>query len=329
MNKFLLHFTFLFFVGIHSVKAQANWKNIDIAYAPLPQSFHIYKSTDSIDGKPNIMYYVTAPLADKHLIFSVDTSKNRRLTPEEFYKKSNQPLLVVNGSFFSFKENSNLNAVVKNGKLVSFNEFNLPGKKSDTLTWYHPFFGAFGISKNRKADVAWVYADSNDTYLKASQWPLHAIHDSIFQPREKQVLQQTSLVLGHSGKLVPQLKKWKMNTVIGGGPVLIQNGEVKISNNEEMKFAGKAISDRHPRTAIGYTKEGQIIILVSEGRSESAAGLTLPQMADILQKLGCTEALNLDGGGSTCMIINGKQVNYPSDKGEQRMVPSVFIISQK
>jgi exopolysaccharide biosynthesis protein len=96
-----------------------------------------------------------------------------------------------------------------------------------------------------------------------------------------------------------------------------------------MKFAGKAINDRHPRTAIGYTKDGHIIILVSEGRSESAAGLTLPQMAKILQELGCEEALNLDGGGSTCMIINGKKVNYPSDKGEQRPVPSVFMIMEK
>lgn len=322
-------FLLLFTLSFNSIKAQYHWENIDSSYAPLPKDFHVYKSVDSVEGKQNVMYYAIAPLQDKNLIFSVDTSKNRRLTPKEFYKKNGQPLLVINGSFFSFKYNSNLNAVVRNGKLVSFNEFNIPGKRSDTLTWYHPFFGAFGISQNRKADVAWVYADSSDTYLMASQLPMHAIHDSIDRLTEQEVLNQTSLVLGHSGKSIPQLKKWKMKTVIGGGPVLIQNGQVKISNNEEMKFAGKAIHDRHPRTAIGYTKDGHIIIFVSEGRSESAAGLTLPQMAKILQELGCEEALNLDGGGSSCMIINGKKVNYPSDKGEERSVPSVFMIKEK
>ncbi len=322
-------FFLLFVFSLNSLEAQYHWQNIDTSYTPLPTSFHVYKSMDSVEGKQNLMYYATAPLKDKQLIFSVDTSKNRRLTPTEFYEKNGQPLLVVNGSFFSYKFNSNLNAVVKNGKLVSFNEFNIPGKKSDTLTWYHPFFGAFGISKNRQADIAWVYADSSDTYLKASQVPVRAIHDSTDLLSEEEVLQQGSLIPGHLGKPIPQLKKWKMNTVIGGGPVLIQNGQVKISNNEEMKFAGKAIHDRHPRTAIGYTKDGRIIIFVSEGRSESAAGLTLPQMAKILQELGCDEALNLDGGGSSCMIINGKKVNYPSDKGEQRATPSVFMIKVK
>ncbi|MGH2565635.1 MAG: phosphodiester glycosidase family protein, partial [Ginsengibacter sp.] len=113
-----------------------------------------------------------------------------------------------------------------------------------------------------------------------------------------------------------------------GGPVLVQNNEVQISNNEERKFFGKAINDRHPRTAIGYTNDNKIIILVAEGRSETASGLTLTQEAQILKDLGCKEALNLDGGGSTCMLLNGKQTNTPSDKEGERPVPSVFIIEK-
>ena len=48
-------------------------------------------------------------------------------------------------------------------------------------------------------------------------------------------------------------KKWKVTTAVGGGPVLLQNGNIQITNNEELKFAGKAINDKHPRTAMGYT----------------------------------------------------------------------------
>jgi len=120
-----------------------------------------------------------------------------------------------------------------------------------------------------------------------------------------------------------------MQTAIGGGPVLLQNGEIKITNNEERKFGGKAINNHEPRTAIGYTKDQKLIILVCEGRSDSAAGLTLIQEAEIFKDLNCIEALNLDGGGSSCMMINGKETNIPSSKGVQRAVPSVFLIKKK
>lgn len=131
LNNYKVYlFLLSFILSIHSLKAQYHWQNIDTSYAPLPQNFHVYKSTDSVDGKQNVMYYAIAALKDKQLIFSVDTSKGRRLIPSQFYEKNGHPLLIVNGSFFSFKSNSNLNAVVRDGKLVSYNEFNIPGKKN-------------------------------------------------------------------------------------------------------------------------------------------------------------------------------------------------------
>ena len=114
-------------------------------------------------------------------------------------------------------------------------------------------------------------------------------------------------------------------------PVLLQNGEIKITNNEERKFGGKAINDKHPRTAMGYTKDNKLIILVVQGRfANIAEGASLTQEAQILKDLGCVEALNLDGGGSSCLLVNGKETIKPSDKaGEQRAIPAVFIIKQK
>jgi exopolysaccharide biosynthesis protein len=59
------------------------------------------------------------------------------------------------------------------------------------------------------------------------------------------------------------------------------------------------------------------------------AGLTLTQLAKVFKDLNCVEALNLDGGGSSCLLINGKETNTPSSKGVQRPVPSVFLIEKK
>lgn len=123
-------------------------------------------------------------------------------------------------------------------------------------------------------------------------------------------------------------KKWNVWTAIGGGPVLVQNGNIEITNNEEKMFAGKAINDKHPRTAMGYTRDKKLIVLIIEGRNPLASGATLTQEAQILKDLGCVEALNLDGGGSSCLLINGKETITPSDK-KQRAVPAVFIIQSR
>ncbi|MFI5130237.1 MAG: hypothetical protein ACHQFX_09615, partial [Chitinophagales bacterium] len=65
MRKFLLFFSFLFISSILS--AQLKWQNVDSLYQPLPSSMHVYKTTDSLDGKPNIAYYVEVNLKDKKL----------------------------------------------------------------------------------------------------------------------------------------------------------------------------------------------------------------------------------------------------------------------
>ncbi len=76
-----------------------------------------------------------------------------------------------------------------------------------------------------------------------------------------------------------------------------------------------------------YTKEGKLVILVVEGRNPGLAeGVTLREEAQLLKDIGCWEALNLDGGGSSCMLVNGIQTIKPSDKEGQRPVPAVFIV---
>jgi exopolysaccharide biosynthesis protein len=121
---------------------------------------------------------------------------------------------------------------------------------------------------------------------------------------------------------------WEMRTAIGGGPTLVHDGKVWITNKEEQMFT-EVDKEKTPRTAMGYTLDNRLIILVIQGRSKGIAdGATLLQEARILKSLGCHEALNLDGGGSSCMLINGRETITPSDPGGQRPLPAVFIIMQ-
>lgn len=307
--------------------AQINWHMVDSLYQPLPANVHVYFTNDSIDGKPNIAYYVEAKLQDRRLHFVTDTSANRRLTPSQFFERNNGPLLVVNGSFFEFVHHRNLNLVINHGRLLAYNQQVVAGKGKDTFTYRHVFPSAIGISKRRKADVAWTFTDSSMKHPYAMQLSASPIKDSIRSYVRKQVVTNTNILSHQSPSAV--LHKWKVETAIGGGPVLLQNGEIAIANNDELKFAGAAINDKHPRTAMGYTADGRLIIMVVQGRFKGKAeGASLPQLAGMLQQLGCIEALNLDGGGSSCMLINGRQTIEPSDKEGQRAVPAVFMIKQ-
>ena len=318
----------LLIINCVEVSAQIKWANVDSLYRPLPKSVHIYFTNEPIDTSPFRSYYLIADLKDKKLDFTVDTTLNRRITPTKFYEKDDHPLLVMNCSFFSFETNRNLNVLIRNGKILSYNIHSIAGRGKDTLTYKHPLRSALGISKKRKADVAWLYTDSTleYPYRQISSSPL--IVDSSFKFNLKPFLKKAPTPYFDYFKSPPYFK-WKMQTAVGGGPVLLQNGEIKITNEEEMMFAGKAINDKHPRTAMGYTKDGKLIILMIEGRNRNAGGATLTQEAQIFKELGCWEALNLDGGGSSCMLVNGKQTIKPSDITGQRPVPAVFEIFVK
>ena len=319
--QFFFFLSFFLFSSYHSF-AQIKWQNVDSLYQPLPKTIHVYFTDGPIDTGKFKAFYLIADLKNKKLDFTTDTTFKRRITPAQFYERHEKPIVVVNGTFFSFETNQNLNVVVKDGKLVSYNKSTIDGRGKDTFTYRHSFNSAIGISKQRTADIAWVITDSSYRHSFGSQFPINSLKDSIQNPQFAYLVQQTS-VPQHKG-----FEKWKMKTAIGGGPVLLQNGEIKITNNEEVKFAGSAINDKHPRTAMGYTKDNKLIILVVEGRNPNAGGATLTQEAQILKDLGCIEALNLDGGGSSCLLVNGKETIKPSDK-TQRAVPAVFIVKEK
>lgn len=176
--------------------------------------------------------------------------------------------------------------------------------------------------------MAWVFTDSIKKFAYASQEVIESWKDSISIPYFSYIMHKSPMAVKRSSS--NGIKKWKMQTAVGGGPVLIQNRAIKITNNEELKFSGKAINELHPRTLMGYTKNNPLIIMVIEGRNPGIAeGASLIQAAQLMITLGCKEALNLDGGGSSYMLINGKETIKPSDKGLERAVPAVFIIQEK
>ena len=107
---------------------------------------------------------------------------------------------------------------------------------------------------------------------------------------------------------------------IAGNPVLVADGE-----NVAYKCASPFCA-RNPRTGIGVTSTGRILMVTVDGRQHRSIGLTLLGMARLFRRLGATEALNLDGGGSTTMVVNDHVINKPSDPGGERAVSSSILV---
>jgi Phosphodiester glycosidase len=124
-----------------------------------------------------------------------------------------------------------------------------------------------------------------------------------------------------------QADMWKQACcIVGGGPQLVRNGQVEITAGAE-KIGDKFVTDLHPRTAIARLQSGRILLVTVDGRQpDVSVGMSLTELAALLLEFGAVEAINLDGGGSTAMVVNGKIVNNPSDATGERAVSDAIIV---
>ena len=118
-----------------------------------------------------------------------------------------------------------------------------------------------------------------------------------------------------------------MDFIIGCGPRLVENGRVHVTADEE-DFPADIRIGRAPRSAVGITKDGRYLLAVVDGRQSHSVGLTLTDWAKLLVKFGAQDALNLDGGGSSDLVVNGEVQNSPSD-GQERLVGDGLVLVKK
>lgn len=111
---------------------------------------------------------------------------------------------------------------------------------------------------------------------------------------------------------------------VGGGPWLLKNGSEFIDFADE-GFGAAFSALRHPRTALGITSEGRLLIVTVDGRQTISGGVSLPELSRLMKRLGAVDAINLDGGGSTTLAARGMLINSPSG-GEERPVANALLV---
>lgn len=123
-------------------------------------------------------------------------------------------------------------------------------------------------------------------------------------------------------------ERWRqVEEAVAGGPWLVRNGRaVQVEEHDQGGFNRTTFTERrHPRTAIGRTAQGEILWVTVDGRQPHSQGASLPELAQIMVRLGAVEAINLDGGGSTTLVVRNLIVNSPSD-GVERPVANMLML---
>ena len=123
-------------------------------------------------------------------------------------------------------------------------------------------------------------------------------------------------------KLKDEIKNAKH--IISAGPYLVKNSNVYVDTQVQKL---NAISGKNPRSAIGFSNDGTLIMAVVDGREEASVGMTLIELGNLMKNLGCDWAMNFDGGSSSVIYIKGSIANSAVNK-EGIAVSNALIISE-
>jgi hypothetical protein len=169
---------------------------------------------------------------------------------------------------------------------------------------------AFGVRANRSFSLDWIGHFGPDIYKFEAPLPNTPTRIALF-PTAAQ---------GQLWNDVPD--------AIGGGPVLIKDGLNGLTYNEEAFFgAGFPNGLPYARSAVGWTRDNRLIFFITDGKQpEWSVGLTLAQLTDEMRRSGCINAMNLDGGGSTTLVAQGRVLNRPADIFERRVTSILAIV---
>ena len=294
------------------------WIEVSSNYGELPNYIKVYRSPDMLKGKKSIAYITVADMASAQWdIWSIndpemDGTQDAFKTPKKIYDAGNWPI-VINAGFFYAEGGKNYPASLAVRESVAL-AYNINYASEDWIDIYYPTRAAFLENTEGVFDACWTYKTYDNHYMYAVPAPNTWEADPVKQP---------SATYPEGGKV------FAAKTAIGGGPLLIDDGEFKDAYVEELFNGASGIGpdSNQPRTAIGVTADKKMVLFVCEGRqmTQGVRGLTTADVANVLLDLGCVEAINLDGGGSSCMLVNGQETIKVSD-GSQRAVGSTIML---
>ncbi|KUJ83700.1 hypothetical protein AWR36_007665 [Microbulbifer flavimaris] len=240
-------------------------------------------------------FFLSIPVEGSHLQIVPVLSDTARAMGE--WAKIPAALAVVNGGFFS--GDRALSFVAHRGQVLAENASSV----NRGGTTYPVMRSAFWVDRSGQPKLGWIYHHPGESIPRQYRTPLP------YSGSDDAPLTPPARANGRSLDL-----DWG----IGGGPRLLKDGRPYLTFQEEIFWgSGLRLDDRRPRTAICITSKQHTLIYVTRSAR-------LDELPDRLLQVGCVNAMNLDGGGSTALYVNGEKI---FDQG--RAVPAVLMLSKR
>jgi hypothetical protein len=294
------------------ISLSPSWKKAVHLMADFPTGIQVYLNTSAFNGKALVAYCVVFDPKAGFEVKPVLATANKKLST--FYtEETGFRYAALNGGFFG--TNASYSLAMYNGIVNSINLKSLTRPLNGVTTTYYPTRAAFGVNEDGAATVTWIYHVGTGNGVMYS-YPAPAAN--LINTPAKPVPTAT---VPSGGSI------WNVKAAIGGSPMLIKDNTINITDKEELIDIDNTSS--RARSAIGYTADNKIVLLAVEGNnSKGGVGLNLAELAQLMKEMGCVGAINLDGGGSTSMVVRAKQTVVPSD-GAERPVMTALIVKKK
>lgn len=293
-----------------SLNAQIIWNERSAEFS-LPEGIRVF--TGHQNSPAYQLHYIEFDMTNPDYILHPYWSSTYKTTSA--FSASVGAIAAINGGFFS--ASSSVSTMIEPGGVVKSQSIQLLNRDGINYPVGRAFFG---ILPDRRMRIDWVYHFSNsiqDFYRYD-----HVFANTIGTPAPTPTKQ--------AGTLYDDILMG-----LAGGPNLVSNGQIDVTYDQEVFFGGSGLEggSNRPRTAIGYTADNKVIMLIAEGGTMLpggnfvfSSGATLNQLAQFMIDLGCVDAMNLDGGGSSTMAIGNTLYNRPNGGTSQRPVPTIFAI---
>ena len=277
------------------------WTSIDSLNATLPSGVRVVAGRN--DTIPLRAWAVRISDPDRHSVEVLRSDEPDGVEPVSRFAAQTDGCVAVNGGYYA----PNTDPIQPAGLFVMNDSLRVPPTdtiRRDTLV-YPVARGALGFSREGAPDVAWTTL-RDDTLYEWGRPPRHS-------PTAAAPLPPRSAAA-----------PWRVEDAVGAGPVLVAAGTTAVTADAEV-FFGTSIPDVHPRTAAGVTADGALILMVVDGRQPESRGVSLRELAQLMHDRGAVEAVNLDGGGSSTLVVQGHLLNRPEGRISEREVATAVV----
>ncbi|MBQ4285837.1 MAG: DUF4855 domain-containing protein [Bacteroidales bacterium] len=278
------------------------WKKL--VKGALPDGIELFETTSTLDGKNVHAWYAVADMEKVEFRVSIPSEPK---TIDDQIAEARDCFLMINGGYFYNGRNTGMAVIngVPSGNIPAVRG-SLRTADTEYNVMYNVTRGAFGVDDGGTPSVYWAGGEATGAGLRFYDRPLPSVRGKNRYPTPSETLPWNAAA-------------WKPRYALSAGPVLLKNGRIAFNfdetedggeyylNNFEIMpydiFGPESVCDR---TAVGYTAEGKVVFFTCDGRVKGdnpVPGLNLLELARIMAGIGCVEAVNFDGGGSTGMMV--------------------------